>query len=140
MQDEQRPEIDLKQAVRIAMESVADLYEAQGYQLGDLLLEEVERSGDQWLVTVGFTRPATGIGSALAGPRRAFKRVRIDAETGRLGMEIRELLTVRSAAAVTLQSRWSTMSTPCLQGTAEGEYSLTPTYFSCTSSGCTIRG
>ena len=39
VQDEQRPEIDLKQAVRIAMESVADLYEAQGYQLGDLLLE-----------------------------------------------------------------------------------------------------
>lgn len=91
MQDEQRPEIDLKQAVRIAIESVADLYEAQGYELGDLLLEEVERSGDQWLVTVGFTRPATGIG-AIVGPRRAFKRVKIDAKTGNfLGMEIREL-------------------------------------------------
>lgn len=92
MQGEQRPAIDLKQAVRLAIESVADLYEAQGYELGDLLLEEVERSGDQWLVTVGFTRPATGIGSVIAGPRRAFKRVRIDAETGKfLGMEIREL-------------------------------------------------
>ncbi len=91
MQDDQRPEIDLKQAVRMAIKEVIDLYEVQGYQLTDLLLEEVQRSDDQWHITVRFTRPTT-IGGALAGPRRAFKRVRINAETGEfLGMEIREL-------------------------------------------------
>lgn len=98
MQGEQRSEIDLKQAVRIAIQSVRELYEAQGYQLNDLLLEEVQRSGDNWLVTVGFTRPSTSAGesvvTALAGmtPRRAFKRVKIDAETGKfIEMQIREL-------------------------------------------------
>jgi hypothetical protein len=96
VEDEQQSGIDLKQAVRTAIEVVNELYEAQGYQLGDLLLEEVERSGDVWLVTVGFTRPTSSVGSAIAGlaggSRREYKRVRIDAETGTfLKMEIREL-------------------------------------------------
>jgi len=98
MSAEQRPGVDLQEAVRIAVSSVRNLYKGQGFELGDLLLEEVERSGDVWLVTVGFTRPNTAttdlgaIGQALAGPRRAFKRVRIDAKTGEfLGMQIREL-------------------------------------------------
>ena len=92
--------MDLQEAVRIAIDSVKALYRVQGFELKDLLLEEVELSGDTWLVTVGFTRPNTAtdigaIGEALAGTRRAlraFKRVRIDANTGAfLGMQIREL-------------------------------------------------
>lgn len=96
MSEEQKnEELDLQQAVLKAIRTVHDLYEAQGYELSDLLLEEVQRSGDNWLVTVGFTRPAPtsgAIGQALAGARRAFKRIKIDAKTGKfLGMEIREL-------------------------------------------------
>lgn len=104
MQDEPRPEIGLKQAVQEAIKSVSDLYEAQGYQLNDLLLEEVQRSGGNWLVTVGFTRPMTSAGatvaSALVGvaARRAFKRVKIDGNTGEfLEMQIRELQTSPSS-------------------------------------------
>lgn len=95
MSEEQKnSELDLQQAVLRAVEMVRELYKAQGYQLTDVLLEEIQRSGDTWLVTVGFTRPApaSALGQALAGARRAFKRVKIDATTGDfLGMEIREL-------------------------------------------------
>lgn len=97
MAEDQQPTITLQQAVQIAINSVRDLYKGQGYELNDLLLEEIQRSGDTWQVTVGFTRPITAasdlgaVGQALL-PRRAFKRVMIDANTGRfLGMEIREL-------------------------------------------------
>lgn len=97
-EEQEKPGVDLQQAVVRAISAVQDLYKAQGYDLSDLLLEEIQRTGDVWQVTVGFTRPNTAksdigaIGQALAGPRRAFKRVRIDANTGEfLGMEIREL-------------------------------------------------
>lgn len=95
-EEQKKSELDLQQAVLRAVRMVHDLYEAQGYQLNDVLLEEVQRSNDTWLVTVGFTRPAPPaqgpLAQALAGPRRAFKRVKIDANTGDfLGMEIREL-------------------------------------------------
>lgn len=106
MSEEQQSGVDLRQAVRIAIDSVKDLYRVQGFELKDLLLEEVERNDDVWLVTVGFTRPDTdrsavvgAIGQSIAAKaiasasaRRAFKRVRIDARTGEfLGMEIRLL-------------------------------------------------
>lgn len=92
----EKPEIDVKEAVRIAFEGVQDLYE--GVELKGLLLEEVERSRDDvWLVTIGFNRPGrltTALGSPLsvAAPvGRAYKRVRIDAQTGEfIGMEIRQ--------------------------------------------------
>ena len=93
-QQEQETEIGLKQAVEIALQEVSDLYSVQGIQLTDLLLEEVDRTGDTWRVTVGFTRPGSfaalgGIGSPR---RRAFKQVRIDAETGEFrNMQIRTL-------------------------------------------------
>ena len=104
MQEEQRPKVGLKEAVRIAIGAVRDLYEAQGYNLTDLLLEEVERSGGRWLITVGFTRPVTTAGGALGAafvgpPRRVYKRVKIDAQAGEfLGMEIRELQVPSQAA------------------------------------------
>ena len=97
-EEQKKSELNLRQAVLTAVNMVRELYEAQGYQLDDVLLEEVQKSGDTWLVTVGFTRPlsprTSAVGAALSGSRRAFKRVRIDAKTGDfLGMEIRELQT-----------------------------------------------
>lgn len=88
---EERKQIGVKEAVRVATGVLRDLYE--NAELEDLLLEEVERSGEEWLVTLGFTRPSadTTFG-LLAAPERAYKRIKIDADTGEfLGMEIREL-------------------------------------------------
>lgn len=85
--------IGVKEAVQIAAKVARDLY--SDFELRDLLLEEVERSGEAWLVTIGFQRPSEGaspIGSLLVGQQRAYKRIRIDAQTGEfLGMEIRQL-------------------------------------------------
>jgi len=92
-QGEPRVKVGLKQAVRIALDSVRELYSSQGVELTDLLLEEVEKTGNYWYVTVGFTRPNSAtLGAAFAGPKRAFKRVKIDDETGEfVEMQIRTL-------------------------------------------------
>lgn len=97
MSDEgQQQELSAKEAVQRAIQQIQDLYE--GTPVGDLLLEEVERSGSNWLVTISFVRPAgrgAGIGAgigAIMGTAREYKRVRIDASTGDFeGMEIRTL-------------------------------------------------
>lgn len=85
--------IDLKEAVRIAAQVIGDLY--SDVQFRDLLLEEIERSNEVWLVTIGFARqvPDDTPASLIGRPpwRRTYKRVKIDAKTGEfLGMEIRE--------------------------------------------------
>lgn len=95
MSDEQQHEpqgIGLKEAVRRAYQVMGELYE--GSELRDLLLEEIDRSGSYWEVTMGFRRPGmdTPLGTILAPPGRAYKRLRINAETGEFdGMEIRQL-------------------------------------------------
>lgn len=89
--EQQQQELSAKQAVRRAMQEVHGLFEDT--PVDSLLLEEIERSGPHWLVTVSFTRPgrATGIGAIMA-PEREYKRVRIDAADGTLqGIEIRTL-------------------------------------------------
>jgi hypothetical protein len=88
---EEREALGVKEAVQIATNALRDLYD--NVELRDLLLEEVERSGRVWQVTLGFTRPGRGQGiGAIMVPQRAYKRIRIDAETGEfLGMEIRQL-------------------------------------------------
>lgn len=91
-QHEEPQGIGLREAVRQAYGVMGDLYE--NTPLTDLLLEEVERSGRYWLVTMGFRRPGMGtpLGAVLAPPGRAYKRLRINAETGEFeGMEIRQL-------------------------------------------------
>lgn len=111
-QQERRP-IDVKQAVRIATNKLRELY--NDVELKDLLLEEVEKSGNTWLVTLGFTRPVTDAGgllSVLATPSpaqrlslRAYKRMRIDASTGEFEkMEIRNIPPPDEAAV----SGWAT--------------------------------
>jgi hypothetical protein len=75
--------VDVKQAAKVALAYVADLYADE--RLSDLGLEEVDfdNSTSQWLITVGFSRPwdrATGSMAALAGqqPSRSYKVLRID--------------------------------------------------------------
>ncbi len=96
MMDDEQQELGAPQAVRRALEEVQELYDAtatgEAPVLRDLLLEEVERSGGNWLVTLSFTRPSGTALGAIMAPTRAFKRVRIDAATGEFkGMEIRTL-------------------------------------------------
>ncbi len=89
---EERKQIGVKEAVRLATGALRDLYE--DIELEDLLLEEVERSDGSWYVTLGFARPfhSDDLLPGLAPSQRAYKRIKIDAKTGEfLGMEIREL-------------------------------------------------
>lgn len=93
--------VGLQEAVRKAEEIIRELYPED--VLRDLLLEEIELSRedlqDVWLVTLGFTRPAqTTVAASVAGlvPNlpavRAYKRIKIDAETGAFkGMTDRQL-------------------------------------------------
>lgn len=92
--------LGLQEAVQRATEILEELYPDQ--ELKHVLLEEIKRSGPTntyWDVTLGFTRPGTlaSVGglSALGPPpksSRAYKRIRLDAETGAFeGMTDREL-------------------------------------------------
>jgi len=89
--------IDVKKAVRNAMGFVKDLYESD--TPADLMLEEVRISDDEkyWLITVGFSRKSWM--APLGGDERsrAYKVIKIDAETGKpIEMAIR--LTVGELA------------------------------------------
>jgi hypothetical protein len=79
--------VDGKQAVVKAMEYVKGVYETS--QVGDLMLEEVERSedGKHWYVTLGFSPRQAGGSPA----ERSYKVVKIVVETGDvLSMKIRK--------------------------------------------------
>jgi hypothetical protein len=94
-----RPQIDVKEAIRKAKTQVAELLEGEPYQA--LALEEVkydERS-NEWLITLGWQRPwdvekrseGGGLSAAISGfvpatttrQLRTFKKIRIDGRTGR---------------------------------------------------------
>ncbi|MBA2691280.1 MAG: hypothetical protein H0U65_02130 [Rubrobacter sp.] len=91
--------IDLRQAVNRAFEEIRGIYDED--ELNDLLLEEIEHSGGEWLVTVGFTRSsriprlakAMGQDYGSVDPKfRDYKRIKIDAATGAFkGMTDRRL-------------------------------------------------
>lgn len=77
--------VGVRDAVRIAMNFVGDMYEGQHLQ--DLLLEEVEmaQGGDYWLVTIGFSLNDTdSIIQPIANrkPGRKYKAVKVDAHIG----------------------------------------------------------
>lgn len=82
--------IDIKQAVSIAIDFVQKLYGSE--KIFDILLEEVELAEDEqyWFVTIGFSRqpqvPAAHPLDALRPAEfvRMYKRVRIDAESGKV--------------------------------------------------------
>ena len=97
--------INVKDAVRIAVQYVRELYAPE--ELVDLRLEEVELSGSgkYWFVTLGFSRPeirreqggmepAPGSLQTLLRPQaleREYKVVKIHAATGDVqSMKIRQ--------------------------------------------------
>ena len=96
--------IDVREAIKSAMEYVKDIYSGQR-ELTDLALEEVVLAEDEseWLVTVGFQ--AIGYRYESGGDRgglfpthggwqrtpREYKVVQVDAHTGKIrSMRMRE--------------------------------------------------
>ena len=76
--------IDAKEAVKIAGECFANMYEEGS--LREVLLEEAElvEDGKYWIVTYGFDwQPLSGTSSIGPGDRK-HKAFKIDAETGRM--------------------------------------------------------
>lgn len=77
--------MNAKEAVKIAIEHVRDLFESE--KISNLGLEEVEYEENErsWVVTVGFSRPwdfptgplAAAISNHLKPDRRDYKTVRI---------------------------------------------------------------
>jgi len=87
--------IDVKQAVKNAVEYLSSLYDSN--ELQDLLLEEVELSDDNryWLVTLGFTRRLKTTSPlqafARSEPDRLYKLITVRADTGEVkSMKIRK--------------------------------------------------
>jgi hypothetical protein len=87
----QEDRVPVKVAVAAAFTFVKELYE--GISLRDLLLEEIEYSdaSDKWLVTIGFSPPATkDVPTSVILPSntsqelsRLFKTMIIDAVSGK---------------------------------------------------------
>lgn len=87
----QEDRVSVKVAVAAAIAYIKELYE--GISLRDLLLEEIEYSdaSDKWLVTIGFSPPATkDVSTSVILPSntsqelsRLFKTVIIDAVSGK---------------------------------------------------------
>jgi len=94
--------VDVKHAVRSALDFVRDIYSEE--KISNLGLEEVSFDDGVWSVTLGFSRPwdrprdrrpaydlVPGTASPEPPPERDYKVVKIDAETGTvLGMVMRE--------------------------------------------------
>ncbi len=77
--------VEVKEAVRIAMEAMSELY--SGDQIPHLTLEEVElgKDGVTWIVVVSFSRAfAKSTIEAMTGQQgtTTYKKLEIDAETG----------------------------------------------------------
>ena len=74
--------MEVKDAVQLAKDYVADLFEAE--QITDVGLEEIvfDEKSDSWNVTIGFSRPWDQKGPLVAAlaerrPARSYKVVRI---------------------------------------------------------------
>lgn len=82
------PLIDAKQAVIAA----ANYFTQVTGNTSGVTVEEIEREGDVWLVTLGFYPPAIpSTPFSLAPATKAFKVFRVDATSGEvLSMKIRE--------------------------------------------------
>lgn len=77
--------MNVDQAVLRAKAFVADLYRATGEDAQDLRLEEVDRAGDRWLVTVSFRRAtseaaAGGFVAQMRQLQRSFRQVVVEAD------------------------------------------------------------
>jgi len=112
-QIEVKQPVDVKQAVRAAMQYIRELYSDD--QVFDVSLEEVERGTyGEWYITIGFTRrveipinrtpPSSGAAgfqsladivrersSATPTAEREYKIIQVDAQTGKpVSMKIRK--------------------------------------------------
>ena len=91
--------MDVKEAVAIAKRHIVELFADE--RPTNLGLEEVELDPqkDQWIITLGFSRPWDVPHNALAaigasGPRRDYKVVRISDSTGQIvSVKNRETVT-----------------------------------------------
>jgi hypothetical protein len=99
--------INVKEAVRIALDYLSQLYNTSDFK--DVLLEEVELSEDEkwWNITIGFSRPVYSdnpmlasiekinkiAGTQIKTPyKREYKLFKVAANDGRVGaMKIREV-------------------------------------------------
>ena len=101
VQEEVVSEIDAKQAVQLAKDYAADLYQKE--KISRLGLEAVERTEDgrYWLITLGFSRawsrpnsrkhPLDEVLRSVREPQpdREYKVFKVDAQSGSvLGMEM----------------------------------------------------
>jgi len=88
--------MDVKAAVKLAKEHVLDLFAEEN--VSNLGLEEVEydNNAQEWIVTLGFSRPWDEPKNTLASlaqstlPRRSYKIVRIDNDGQVKGVANRE--------------------------------------------------
>lgn len=77
--------MDVKEAVQVAKNYVIDLFGEEG--IVDVGLEEVDLDQlENWVVTIGFSRPWNrNIGSVLGGQvSRSYKAIRIQDEGGKV--------------------------------------------------------
>lgn len=80
--------MDAKEAIGAAKTWIADIY--AGESIANVGLEEVkfDDTADEWLITVGFSRPwdRTVVASITGGPheRRSYKVVRLRDRDGRV--------------------------------------------------------
>lgn len=83
------PFFNVKEAVKKAADYFTDLYPSQ---FTNVLVEEIEQDGNDWLITLGYDVPSD-IRSVLAGKAaRRFKLFRIDGGSGEVkSMKIREV-------------------------------------------------
>ncbi len=80
--------INVNEAAEKAAEYFTDLYHDQ---FTNVLVEEVERTGGYWLITLGYDRPP-GLPQFVRKGPRAFKVFKVDGETGEvISMKIREV-------------------------------------------------
>ncbi|MFZ3213323.1 MAG: hypothetical protein WA188_17610 [Terriglobales bacterium] len=74
------PEIDIKTAVDSARKFLSELFPEHAR---DILLEEVEKSGGNWLITLSFPgRDLSLFGTRIPNQRREYKTVEVDGATG----------------------------------------------------------
>jgi hypothetical protein len=76
------PVLTVKDAVKTAMDYFQELFSGP---YADLALEEVERSGEKWLVTLGYFlgRKVMGAGISVSPTAvRQYKQIAVDDTTG----------------------------------------------------------
>ena len=81
--------ITIQEAVTIAKKYLSEMLPEAG---GDFLLEEIERSGQDWHVTLSFPRRQAGTLADAIMPSREYKVVDVNGQTGiPQSIKIREL-------------------------------------------------